>query len=52
MPTPIEEEANDDDHKTSDQVTTESCWSTRTRSAQEWYGNPVWNSCYQTKANL
>ena len=25
IPTPISEEANDDDHVTSDQVTTESC---------------------------
>ena len=41
IPTPISEEANDDDHETSDQVTTESRRSTRTRSAPEWYGNPV-----------
>ena len=41
MPTPTREEANDDDHKTSDQVTTELRRSTRTRSAPEWYGNPV-----------
>ena len=27
--------------KTSDQVTTEPCRSTRARSAPEWYGNPV-----------
>ena len=39
--TPISEEANDDDHETSDQVTTEPRRSTRTRSAPEWYGNPV-----------
>ena len=39
--TPISEEANDDDHVTSDQVTTEPCRSTRVRSAPEWYGNPV-----------
>ena len=39
--TPISEEANDDDHKTSDQVTTEPCRSARVRSAPEWYGNPV-----------
>ena len=37
-PTPISEEANDDDHVTSDQVTTEPCRSTRVRSAPEWYG--------------
>ena len=35
------EEANDDDHETSDQVTTEPRRSTRVRSAPEWYGNPV-----------
>ena len=41
MPTPTREEANDDDHETSDQVTTEPCRSNRTRSAPEWYGNPI-----------
>ena len=41
MPTPISEEANDDDHETSDQVTTEPRRSTRVRSALEWYGNPI-----------
>ena len=41
MPTPTEEEANDDDHETLDQVTTELHRSTRVRSAPEWYGNPV-----------
>ena len=40
-PTPISEEANDDDHETSDQDTTELRRSTRVRSAPEWYGNPV-----------
>ena len=39
--TPISEEANDEDHVTSDQVTTEPRRSTRVRSAPEWYGNPV-----------
>ena len=39
-PTPISEEANDDNHVTSDQVTTEPRRSTRERSAPEWYGNP------------
>ena len=39
--TTISEEANDDDHVTSDQVTTEPRRSTRVRSAPEWYGNPV-----------
>ena len=41
IPTPISEEASDDDHETSDQVTTEPRRSTRVRSAPEWYGNPV-----------
>ena len=41
MPTPTREEANDNDHETSDQVTTEHHRSTRARSAPEWYGNPV-----------
>ena len=41
MPTPISEEANDDDHETSNQVTTEPRRSSRVRSAPEWYGNPV-----------
>ena len=41
MPTPISERVNDDDHETSDQVSTEPRRSTRVRSAPEWYGNPV-----------
>ena len=41
IPTLVSEEANDDDHETSDQVTTEPHRSTRVRSAPEWYGNPV-----------
>ena len=41
IPTPISEEVNDDDHKTSGQVTTEPHRSTRAWSALEWYGNPV-----------
>ena len=40
-PTPISEEANDNDHETSDQVTTEPRRSTKVRSAPEWYGNPI-----------
>ena len=40
-PTPISEEANDDDHEASDQVTTEPCRSSRVRSTPKWYGNPV-----------
>ena len=41
MPTPTREEANDDDHETSDQFTTGPRKSNRARSAPEWYGNPV-----------
>ena len=41
IPTPVSEEANDDDHETSDQVTTEPRRSTKVRSAPEWYGNLV-----------
>ena len=41
IPTPINEEANDDDHETSDQVTTEPRRSSRVWSAPEWYGNLV-----------
>ena len=41
MPTPTREEANDDDHETSDQVTTRHHRSNRARSALEWYGNPI-----------
>ena len=40
-PTPISEEANDTDHETSEQVTTEPRRSTRVRSAPEWYDNPI-----------
>ena len=36
MPTRISEEVNDDDHETSDQVSTEPRRSTRVRSAPEW----------------
>ena len=39
--TPTSEEANDDDHETLDQDTTEPRRSTRVRSAPEWYGNPI-----------
>src|SRR6266496_4027623 len=41
MPTLTREEVNDDDHETSDQVTTELRRSTIARSAPEWYGNHV-----------
>ena len=41
IPTPNSEEANDDDHETSDQVTTKPRRSTRVCFAPEWYGNHV-----------
>ena len=41
IPTPISEEANDDDHDASDQITTEPRRSTRVCSAPECYGNHV-----------
>ena len=41
VPTPTGDEVNDDDHEASDQVTAELRRSPRTRSAPEWYGNPV-----------
>ena len=41
IPTPISEEASDDDHETSDQVTTKPRRSTKVRSALVWYGNHV-----------
>ena len=41
MPTPTREGANDNDHETSYQVTTEPRRSTRERSAPEWYSNPI-----------
>ena len=40
-PTPIEVEAYDSDHEASDQLTTEPRKTTRTRTASEWYGDPV-----------
>ena len=40
-PTPIEVEAYDSDHETSDQVTTKPRRTTRTRTALECCGNPV-----------
>ena len=40
-PTPIEVEADDSDHEASDQVTAEPRRTTRTRTASEWYSNPV-----------
>jgi hypothetical protein len=40
-PTQTREEVDDDDHEASNQVTTEPRRSIKTRSAPEWYGNPV-----------
>ena len=40
-PTPIEVEAYDSDHETSDQVTTKPRRTTRTRTDSEWYGSPI-----------
>ena len=41
MPAPTREETNDDDHETSNQVTTGPRTSDRARSAPEWYSNPI-----------
>ena len=41
IPTPVSEEANNDDHEISDRVTTKPRRSIRVRSAPGWYGNPV-----------
>src|SRR6266566_1422197 len=40
-PASVEEEVNDDDHEPLNQVAIEPRRSTRTRTAPEWYGNPV-----------
>ena len=45
MPTPTREEANDDDHETLDQVTTEPRGMTRMRTTSEWYVILSWKSC-------
>ena len=52
IPTPTREEANDNDHETSDQVTTEPRRSTRARSAPKWYGNPILEVMLLDHANL
>jgi hypothetical protein len=41
LPAPTGEEANDKDHETSNDATTELRRSTRSRATPEWYGNPV-----------
>ena len=46
IPTPISEEVNDDDHETSDQVTTKPHRTTRMRTTSEWYVILSWKSCY------
>ena len=52
MPTPTREEANDDDHETSDQVTTEPRRSTRVCSAPSGTVILFRKSCYYTMTNL
>ena len=44
-PTPIEVEAYDSDHETSDQVTTKLRGMTRMRTTSEWYVILSWKSC-------
>ena len=44
-PTPIEVEADDIEHETSDQVTTVPRWSTRMHTTSEWYAILSWKSC-------
>ena len=44
-PTPIEVEAYDSDHETSDQVTTKPHRTTRMRTTLEWYIILSWKSC-------
>ena len=44
-PTPIEVEAYDSDHETSDQVTTKPRRTTRMRTTSEWYVIMSWKSC-------
>ena len=51
-PTPIEVEAYDGDHETSDQVTTVPRRVTRMRTASEWYVILSWKSCCWTTMNL
>ena len=51
-PTPIEVEAYDIDHETSDQVTTKPRGMTRMRTTSEWYVILSWKSCCWTTMNL
>ena len=52
MPTPTREEANDEDHETSDQVTTEPHRSTRVRPHQCGMVILFWKSCYLNMTDL
>ena len=52
MSTQTREEENDDDHETSDQVTTKPRRSARARYATEWYGNPVLEVMLLDHSNL
>ena len=52
MPTPISEEANDDDHETSDQVTTEHVGQAEYGPHQSGTVMLFWRSCYLTMTNL
>ena len=51
-PTPIEVEAYDSDHETSDQVTTVPRRVMRMRTTSEWYSNPVLKVMLPYKMNL
>ena len=45
VPAPTRKEVNDDDHETSDQVTTKPRGMTRMRTTSEWYVILSWKSC-------
>ena len=51
-PTPIEVEAYDSDHETSDQVTTKPHRTTGMHTTSEWYVILSWKSCCWTTMNL
>ena len=52
MPTPTREEADDDYHETSDQVTTRPRSLNKAHSVPEWYVILSWKSCYWIMTNL
>ena len=52
VPAPTREEVNDDDHETSDQVTTKPRRTTRMRATSEWYVILSEISCCWTTMNL